>query len=111
MNKELKQNSKPKWLLYLILAGFIAYMMGRLLGNGPVSTEFGEYEAKNAVKQYLYENLRDPDSYEAVAWSKLNSAGGNFIIDHRYRAKNGFGGYNVETKKFIIKDGKVVAVF
>jgi len=56
---------------------------------------------------YLKSNLRDPDSYESIQWGTLNELkNGSYSISNTYRAKNGFGGINVEEKTFLFsKDG------
>lgn len=62
------------------------------------------------VERYLKANLKDPDSYQSIEWSKVVKAdGGGFIVRHKYRAKNGFGGYNIEEQIFILDaQGKVL---
>lgn len=56
------------------------------------STEYVETLAGNMIK----ERLKDPDSYELIDMNEVQSSKENeklFIV--KYRAKNGFGGYNV----------------
>lgn len=53
------------------------------------------------VEKYLKQNLKDPDSYQAIDWSAVQSAaGGRLEVRHKYRAKNSFGGYAIENKVF-----------
>ncbi|MDB4388210.1 hypothetical protein N9Z03_02250 [Akkermansiaceae bacterium] len=62
------------------------------------------------VKDYLKQTLKDPDSYEAVSWDNFHSVGGGkYSVSHTYRAKNSFGGFNLETQSFIYsrKTGKI----
>jgi hypothetical protein len=67
---------------------------------------------RQGVKDYLRSNLRDWDSYESVKWSYAEEgSNGNVTIIHKYRAKNGLGGYNLTTQIFELNDaGKVVDV-
>ena len=55
------------------------------------------------VERYLKNNLKDPDSYESIEWSNVvKQDDGSFIVRHKYRAKNSFGGYVVEEKYFTL---------
>jgi hypothetical protein len=76
--------------------------------NGPFDGSVAQ------VEDYLKENLKDPDSYEGIDWSKVVKEDGNdysFMVRHKYRAKNGFGGYVVENKVFYLSaTGRVVKV-
>lgn len=52
------------------------------------------------IEDYLKSTLNDPDSYKAVEWGKVQKTGTKeFVVLHKYRAKNGFGG--VVTKEQI----------
>ena len=58
------------------------------------------------VERYLKANLSDPDSYESMEWSAVNEMSGNgdyrYWVRHKYRAKNGYGGYVIENKIFYL---------
>lgn len=57
------------------------------------------------VEDYLNNTLNDPDSYESVEWSpvvKESSAGQRFVVRHKYRAKNGFGGVILKDQLFTL---------
>ena len=59
------------------------------------------------VENYLKKNLNDPNSYEGIEWSPviIDSADGhlkNYTVRHKYRAKNGFGGFVVENRIFYL---------
>lgn len=60
----------------------------------------------NQVNDYLRSNLKDWDSYQSIEWSELKDNGGKgkyrFMIRHKYRAKNSFGGYEIENKVFYL---------
>ncbi len=61
------------------------------------------------VKKYLKGNLKDPDSYEAIEWSSVVEQGSNFIVRHKYRAKNSFGGYVIDEYLFTLNsDGEII---
>ena len=64
------------------------------------------------VEDYLkYTYLRDPDSYESIEWSEVKEKTDGYYVRHKYRAKNGFGGYVVANQLFHLDfNGKVVDV-
>ena len=60
------------------------------------------------VKHFLDENLKDPDSYEPLEWSAVQTTSDGYYVRHKYRARNGFGGMNIENKIFYLdKNGNV----
>jgi hypothetical protein len=64
-------------------------------------------QVERYVKRQL---LRDPDSYQSVEWSKVQRQGEGYIVRHTFRAKNGFGGYDVATYGFVLDSaGNVVS--
>ena len=64
------------------------------------------------VKEYLKSYyLRDPDSYESIEWSEVKRKEDGYYVRHKYRAKNGFGGYVVANQLFHLDfSGNVVDV-
>jgi hypothetical protein len=63
------------------------------------------------VEYYLERNLKDPDSFEAIEWSHVIDNGNGYAVRCRYRAKNSFGGYNIEEQLFVMdKQGDVISV-
>lgn len=61
------------------------------------------------VTSYLKRQLRDPDSYQSIKWYKASKESDHYLVRHRYRAKNGFGGYMIEDKVFKLDDkGNVI---
>lgn len=64
------------------------------------------------VKEYLkYNYLRDPDSYESIEWSEVKRKDDGYYVRHKYRAKNGFGGYVVANQLFHLDfSGNVVDI-
>ena len=64
------------------------------------------------VERYLKDNLKDPDSYDGMEWSAVTKLdAGGFMVRHKYRAKNSFGGYIIENQIFTLDEkGAVIAV-
>lgn len=63
------------------------------------------------VEDYLEQTLRDPDSYESIEWSEVKRKEDGFYVRHKYRAKNGFGGYVVANQLFHLDfSGNVIEV-
>ncbi|WP_446010256.1 hypothetical protein [Candidatus Electrothrix sp.] len=63
------------------------------------------------VKAYLKRNLKDPDSFEAIEWSSVAKTDNGYMVRCKYRAKNSYGGYNIEHQIFILnKKGNVISV-
>jgi len=62
------------------------------------------------VKNYLNKTLKDPKSYESIEWGTVNEKNGYYFVNHKYRAKNSFGGYVIETCTFKLDDnGNVIS--
>ncbi len=57
------------------------------------------------VEKYVKANLRDPDSYDHIETriSPVSNKGEHVLI-MKYRAKNGFGGMNVESLVATVKN-------
>jgi hypothetical protein len=69
------------------------------------------------VERYLKRNLRDPKSFEAIAWGEVHveppdsASPYKYSVWVRYRAKNALGGYVIERQLFHLSaDGQVLAV-
>ncbi len=66
------------------------------------------------VEKYLKQNLEDPKSYESIEWSPVVKLDADdlqhkFIVRHKYRAKNSFGGYVISNQMFYLdKHGYVL---
>lgn len=54
------------------------------------------------VKDYLKKTLKDPDSYQSIEWYKVIKTSTGYKVLHKYRARNSFGGYMIETIEFIL---------
>jgi hypothetical protein len=85
--------------------------------------ELNSYNAMNAkvrdnqimAEMLLQRGMRDPDSFKKVSWTKYTNKLDGVKISMvfsvwglTYRAKNGFGGYNVEEQIFIFGENGVV---
>jgi hypothetical protein len=69
------------------------------------------------VETYLKINLKDPSSYESINWGKVielekdHTVPHRYVVRHKYRAKNSFGGYVINNQIFYLDDyGKVIDV-
>jgi len=63
------------------------------------------------VEDYLKRTLKDPDSYQSIEWWKVKKTLLGFKVLHKYRAKNSFGGYVVETAEFVLdSNGNVLSM-
>lgn len=107
------QNGKVIFSVILIVAVIIFCICSLCSSpdesNTPLTDKY-ETTVVVGVKNYLRNTLRDPDSYQDIEWSQIGeNAAGSLYVRHKYRAKNGFGGYVVENKIFYLdKQGNVV---
>ncbi len=64
------------------------------------------------VKRWFNENARDPDSLQFIEWSPVVKTANGYKVRVKFRAKNGFGGYNEPEQRFFTFDqaGNVVDV-
>lgn len=60
------------------------------------------------VKKYLNKTLKDPKSYESIEWSTVSEKDGYYFVNHKYRAKNSFGGYVIETIAYKLDENGTV---
>lgn len=60
------------------------------------------------VKKYLKNNLNDYKSYESIEWSEVEKTSTGYLVRHKFRAKNGFGGYIIENKIFYLDSNGIV---
>ena len=54
-----------------------------------------EFAVKYTFERLIKKQLRDPDSYEFISCTPSGESGNEKMFIIEYRAKNGFGGYNV----------------
>jgi len=64
--------------------------------KGPMPLQSAWDSSVPCVEHYLKDNLKDPDSYQGIEWSKIIDMGTHWAVRHKYRAKNSFGGYVIE---------------
>ena len=63
------------------------------------------------VVKYLKNNLKDPNSYESIEWGNVTETDNGYVVRHKYRAKNSFGGYVIEHQLFHIDwQGNITSV-
>lgn len=62
------------------------------------------------VDRYLKSALKDPDSYEHERCGDIYGEGDFWTVECQYRARNSFGGFVRERKKFFIRFEKVARV-
>lgn len=72
-----------------------------------------QHEVKNSpwdgsvyqVTRYLKNTLNDPKSYESISWGEVKHTPQGYLVGHKYRAKNAFGGYVVKFQIFHLDFG------
>lgn len=63
------------------------------------------------VERWLKQNLKDPESFQAIEWGAVTKTENGFMVRCKYRAKNSFGGSMVSSQMFILDaSGKVTSV-
>ncbi len=66
------------------------------------------YQVENYLKRGY---LKDPRSYESIDWGNVIKNGNGYIVRHKYRAKNSFGGYVINNQIFYLNsNGEVYKV-
>jgi hypothetical protein len=81
--------------------------------DAPAEKSLWEKQARAEVM--LKQGLREPKSLEIVGWTRRENKLAGVVIPQpyevwalTYRAKNGFGGYNLETQVFVFGPNGVV---
>lgn len=89
-----------KTLFYNILIVSVFVSLIFLLSDSmPMSMSTSDSDnttIKYVGRERLKSNLRDPNSLDIIEEEIIMDENGNPIYRAKYRAKNGFGGYNVE---------------
>lgn len=63
------------------------------------------------VERYLKNSLKDPDSYQSIEWGKVLETSEGYLVRHKYRAKNSFGGYVIENNTFYLNTkGEIINI-
>lgn len=118
---EEKSNTVKAVFWVVVVFGFA--VIGTLLTSSPGGNTPTEDKPKEIVhnlswdgsvlqvESWLKQNLKDPDSFEAIEWSKVIKNENGYFVRCKYRAKNSFGGYAVENKLFMLNSsGEVITV-
>ena len=87
-------------------------ILDKIEKKGYVKVENSAWDGSvSQVKKYLRSNLKDPDSYESIEWGNVVKTDNGYMVRHKYRAKNSFGGYMVDNNVFYLDfQGNVVSV-
>lgn len=100
----------PLWVMGLMGVFVVgAIIVGIELSRNKGRLDFDNSEAgkaKRIVRQYLDENLHDPN-YQEVAWGPLKPHYGGQLISLKYRAKNAHGAWVLSTEVFFLVGKKV----
>ncbi len=77
----------------------VVYYEGQLVRYEQIQGQFSSWSgAHKSVERYVKKNLKDPDSYEHIQ-TGYNDNGDHLMVVMRYRAKNSFGGFAIESVK------------
>ena len=104
-----------KWLIFI----FMIFVVYTIATNDTNNSEVRNSPWDNSVHQverYLKRTLKDPDSFEVIQWSNVqdmthNQYGYRYKVMVKYRAKNSFGGYVIESDLFFLdENGRIVKV-
>ncbi|MBS0354048.1 MAG: hypothetical protein JSR83_09130 [Proteobacteria bacterium] len=61
------------------------------------------------VERYLKKTLKDPDSFQAIEWGRVQKDAEGYTVRVRYRAKNSFGTPVVNDEVFLLdRSGNVI---
>jgi len=106
-----KQNPLTKRQINWIIAGVVVLLVWAFGGfepsDGPKVKNSSLDASVHQVETFLKKNLNDPDSYESIEWSALNESKNSwhkYWVRHKYRAKNGYGGYVIENQIFYLDE-------
>ena len=110
MSKPLKYQKSIDIAMCVIVLSFIAYLLLIGLQCESQTKQPHNFRMISVVKQYLSKSLKDPHSIEYISWSKPVFKNGSWIVRVRYRAKNSFGGYVVESRIFHVKDSLIILI-
>lgn len=103
------------WIIGLVVIVSIFGILSDLLDKTPKKSKIDEWfddYSLSDCEENVKSRLRDPDSYKKIQMllpTKVSD--GEKILRWDFRAKNGFGGYNVSTAECIVKkerDGSIL---
>lgn len=102
-------NSFSQTKFFLLFFSVIFIIVWLVLPNSNETKEIVRNNSGDSsvyqVVDYLKRNLKDPDSYQPIEWSKVVKISEyEYRVRHKYRAKNSFGGYVIEEKIFSLDE-------
>lgn len=113
----IKEQQKKRGIGCLVIIAIFVALMIFANKNEPSNPTHAVVEnsqwdgSVRQVKDWLKGHVRDADSLEYIEWSPLLKNGDSYMVRVKYRAKNGFGGYEVEERVFTLDQaGKVTHV-
>ena len=75
----------------------VAYYEGQLVRYNKIQGQFSSWSgAHKSIERYVKARLKDPNSYEHIE-TGYNDNGDHLLVMMKYRAKNSFGGFAIET--------------
>lgn len=122
--RELKVTKPNEFSIFKNIKGWVMGIFGLIIVYFIATNDTNSTEVKNSpwdssvhqVESYLKRTLTDPNSFEVIQWSKVrdmthNQYGYRYIVMVKYRAKNNYGIYVIESNTFYLdKNGNVVDV-
>lgn len=97
-----------------ILVCFMVFLvlLGVFFGRKSNPVDEGINNAKTTALLVLRRSLRDPGSLELIKTDAGKTGENEYFVQIDYRAKNGFGGYSVESISMTTdKDGNVLEIY
>lgn len=95
------------WIIGLVVIVSVFGILSDLFDKTPKKSKVDEWfddYSLYACEDNVKSRLRDPDSYKRIQMLlPTNVSDGEKILRWDFRAKNGFGGYNVSTAECIVK--------
>ena len=74
----------------------VVYYEGKMVRYNKIQGQFSWSGAHRSIERYVKARLKDPDSYEHIE-TRYNDNGDHLLVMTKYRAKNSFGGFAIET--------------
>ena len=111
-------SNKPKYIGLIVMLSVVIFIIIIAIDTSSDSKVKNSSwdDSVHQVERHIKSTLEDPKSFEAIQWSKVrdmthNQYGYRYIVMVKYRAKNSFGGYEIESETFYLdKNGNIVDV-
>lgn len=82
---------------------YLEYVRCEAKFNGHAPVEASRWDGEvYQVRRYIESHMKDPDSFDAINWTRLVRGCGSYTVGVTYRGKNSFGGYAVAQEIFTI---------